>query len=816
MSTATWAPTSVGVREHKFVVPKGTWSEVEATVQLNLAVGAVLLVFFEVRRSWRRVYGPRLREFKHQARVPRDAAVFKGGLRRWPLAWALLAERVSNDEVRRCVGMDHFMVLIFVRMWKDLFFKGTCMGVVVLAVYARGGNKLRGFYSLTMRNIENGSDRLWVGVLFLWAWTVLVLRQLEFESKRYLRWRRISVAESADLQSRCSVIVERVRPSLRSDRALKTYLTDLGLPVFSAVVYLNIEDVERKLRDRDRAADQLRREKSGGDELNRANAEFLKARDAARRAEAELSPEEEVVHARKVSRKQWWACVETRLERFEQNYLGKLPVEDDDDEEEVEVLHRKQHADYARSSTAVVTFESLGTAADARQLLLTSQPMGMECVAGAPSPTRGFIWKNVGRSIASVEDRIVIADVILWIAAALATPVVTFIQLISNLDELAKYMPFLAPFFQGNYATLQPLVTGYLPVIGLLLLLALVPIFIERLAIDYVGLKARALVDAYVTPRHVYFQLLAIFVTTLSGSITSVLQAFLDHPSSLLTLLGTSVPQIAPYFLQTLAVKALFSLPLELAQVAPFVLSKLSTKRFECPAFKPSTTAPDFLMVVFVGALYAPIAPLILIAAFVYFFVADAVWTRQFLFVYVAAAEGGGQYIWPRLVFFSFLSLLVAQCTTLSYVSLLGGARQAPFLLPLPFLSAFSYQRIVRFLLKPAAFLDRETATKRQLYDSTASESFKADYYRQPVLNAESLTADDVLRESRQDDEEDADDFQLPLVVSRLRARLPQLTSSSSSSSSRKSRNVAAALSAFSSASVSPASHDAAEGTPLL
>ena len=92
------------------------------------------------------------------------------------------------------------------------------------------------------------------------------------------------------------------------------------------------------------------------------------------------------------------------------------------------------------------------------------------------------------------------------------------IQGLSNLERIADVVPFLRPFAEDDeYAAIRDVVTGYIPVLLVLGLLAVVPYVLESLALNYVRLKSHSLVQRYVLDRHFYFQLLAIFVTVLSG-----------------------------------------------------------------------------------------------------------------------------------------------------------------------------------------------------------------------------------------------------------------------------------------------------------
>jgi len=330
--------------------------------------------------------------------------------------------------------------------------------------------------------------------------------------------------------------------------------------------------------------------------------------------------------------------------------------------------------DMQMSSTGVVTFVSPAHAAAAAQLQLTSHRHGLQA---APAPdAEDIIFKNVGCAASAIRHREWVFDgVLLWVAA-LWLPLVTLLQALSNLDEMAKVFPFLRRYCR-RHAYERALVSGYLPVLLLLCLMALVPVVLGWAAVKYVGAKSRARVQQkYVLKRNFYFTLLSIFVTVIGGSLTRTLHAFVDDPRTLFNLLGKALPGISAYFMQLLVVKTLFSLPWELAQ--PLALGRESAlrrwrdaqgrlvcgerrrapearlaptelwRRAQAPEFKYGSVVPQLLLAMLLGMLYSAIAPLITVTTALFFVAAEAVYTRNFLHFY-KRSDQGGILLWPVL-----------------------------------------------------------------------------------------------------------------------------------------------------------------------
>lgn len=169
-------------------------------------------------------------------------------------------------------------------------------------------------------------------------------------------------------------------------------------------------------------------------------------------------------------------------------------------------------------------------------------------------------------------------------------------------------------------------------------------------------------------------------------------------------------------------------------------------------------------MVVLVALLYAAIAPLILVPAALYFWLAEHVYRRNFLLVYVRRYESGGATVFPGLAYFCCLGLGVAQFTLFSYLALgeddrdrdqkaaeRRAWRQAPWVLVLPLATYVVHRRIVDNYVLPSTHLHRDAATERDLFRDRSPE-LDVNYYRQPALVADDDVEDKGRAHSFSDD----------------------------------------------------------------
>ena len=104
-------------------------------------------------------------------------------------------------------------------------------------------------------------------------------------------------------------------------------------------------------------------------------------------------------------------------------------------------------------------------------------------------------------------------------------------------------------------------VNGYLPVAALLALTMILPVIFEVLAKNYERRKRLSDVQNSMLGRYFYFQVLNLYVSVTAGSVWKSIADIIDHPTSLLSILGKSMPFMVGYFVSVLVTKVLIGLP---------------------------------------------------------------------------------------------------------------------------------------------------------------------------------------------------------------------------------------------------------------
>jgi hypothetical protein len=226
------------------------------------------------------------------------------------------------------------------------------------------------------------------------------------------------------------------------------------------------------------------------------------------------------------------------------------------------------------SSTGFVSFLDLTSVACAASTPLTSKPQVLD-VGVAPEP-RDIIWQNAHISLKSQDRRENITNILLVIGGFLWIFPLTAIQAFSKADYIAQ-IPGMEWILTANGGKVSQFVNGYLPVIALLCLIMILPVIFEVVARNFERRKTTSDVQNSMLGRYFYYQILNLYISVTAGSLWKSLAEILDHPSSILQLLGESLPFMVGYFVALLVTKILAGLPMVFLRIG--ALSKILIRR---------------------------------------------------------------------------------------------------------------------------------------------------------------------------------------------------------------------------------------------
>lgn len=161
----------------------------------------------------------------------------------------------EDQELLRCIGLDAFMALRFLKFSVDVFFWPLLLAIVsLLPLYLTAKKGVKGLYTTTNIALLDDTAKYWLIVFFVYIHFLYILRRLWIEWELFLPL-RYDFLDRGDFeegkykeQYRRTCLVEYVPASHRHDKALYS-LFDALFPgnVKRAEVLLNTEYL-RKLR----------------------------------------------------------------------------------------------------------------------------------------------------------------------------------------------------------------------------------------------------------------------------------------------------------------------------------------------------------------------------------------------------------------------------------------------------------------------------------------------------------------------------------------------------------------------------------------
>ncbi|RHY43249.1 hypothetical protein DYB38_011944 [Aphanomyces astaci] len=219
-------------------------------------------------------------------------------------------------------------------------------------------------------------------------------------------------------------------------------------------------------------------------------------------------------------------------------------------------------------------------------------------------------------------------------------------------------------------------------------------------------------------------------------------------------MLGRSIPGQSTLFVSFILVQTGLGLVLQLLRVVPIVSGgvywlfspNLTRREQSAPwwGLTPATVSTRFdftttlaqLFLVFVLVLtFAPLAPVVSVAGGIFFVVADTVYRRQLLCVYVPTTHSTGLH-WPQLYSFLITGMLISQGTLVGVLTLKQAPSPAAMALVLMGLSALFHSWIRKSYPSVSEFLPVEVcvALDAQRRRSPSAPLLDRSIYKQPAM----------------------------------------------------------------------------------
>ncbi|GMY37715.1 CSC1-like protein ERD4 [Fagus crenata] len=399
-----------------------------------------------------------------------------------------------------------------------------------------------------------------------------------------------------------------------------------------------------------------------------------------------------------------------------------------------------------QQNSALVFFTSRVAAAAAAQSL-HARIVDKWMVTYAPEP-RQLIWSNLKINFFQRQLRQYVVYVLVALTILFYMIPIGFISALTTLDNLKKFLPFLESIV--NIAAIKTVMEAYLPQLALIIFLALLPKILMYLS-KAEGIPSESHVVRAASGKYFYFIVLNVFIgVTIGGTLFSTFKTIQKKPNSIVSILASSLPLNATFFLTFVALKFFVGYGLQLSRLVPLIIYHLKRK-YICKteaelkeAWFPGdlgygTRVPGDMLIVTIVFCYSVIAPIIIPFGVVYFGLGWLILRNQALKVHVPAYESYGR-MWPHMHTRILASLILYQVTMLGYF----GTKKffyAAFLIPLILLSlTFGYvcsQKFYRFFRDPAL----EVACRELKEAPNMEQIFRA--YIPPNLSSEKIDDED-------------------------------------------------------------------------
>ncbi|OJT11675.1 Calcium permeable stress-gated cation channel 1 [Trametes pubescens] len=666
---------------------EGPWFATQIT--LSISIGLVsFLVFSYCRTRWPLLFAPRtkLKGFSpHEAHAHQAQAFF---------GWIIPTIRISEFTVLQIVGLDAAVLLGFLKMSFWLFSSCSVFAIAILMPInlknnidigdgrEDAGGEWSAFFSFLDPppiSTPTSGDNWWdllsdansylsVHLLFTYIFTILALRAIYKNFKRFVRSRQLFSLELVHSVPARTVMVSHLPPHLQTEPALAEYFEQMDLRVESVNVSREVGSLRRLLDLRTDAL--LKLESAWVDYLG--NPSQIAPTTTANHplvdtdtASIESQPEQLVLPNRKrpTIRPGWFTRKVDALEYYEQKFR----------EADELVKKRRRSGRFKASHVAFVTFEKMSSAQVAAQAVHAPHPM--QCLTHLAPEPRDIVWSNISHPPAGalVREWFTMGAMIVlqffWFI-----PITALAGLLSY-SEIKKTMPWLAQMIERN-EHLAAIVQNSLPSVGVITLNATLPFLLEALTLIQ-GLPARSWIEFSIMKKYFLFLLVnVIFIFLVASTYWQLVRDLTNSPAKGIEKLADALAagKARHFFVSYVILQGIGLMPLQLLNLGiliPRMFYRLFITRTPRdfaelnapPMINYGIVYPQAILIFVITLLYSVIQPLILVFGAVYFGVAYVVYKYKLLFVFYKPYESQGQawpitfvrLIWGVLIFIVFM-----------------------------------------------------------------------------------------------------------------------------------------------------------------
>eukprot|EP01133_Synstelium_polycarpum_P002930 gene2930-3370_t len=316
----------------------------------------------------------------------------------------------------------------------------------------------------------------------------------------------------------------------------------------------------------------------------------------------------------------------------------------------------------------------------------------------APDP-HDVYWPNTSIGIKSFWTRTFFVCIFVFALVFFWSIPVTFLSGFSNLGTLAKISAFSWLVDVINKSSiLSGFLQGFLPNLVLIIFMALlIPIITWTSRLQ--GHWAHSNIDESVFRKYFFFQVFNVFlVTAIAGSIFQSLEAIVDHPASIITLLANALPGQAFQMMNIIMIAAIGSF-LKILRIIPLLVKIIKLRWFaktpreiegvrKSGSFSYAVSYAMNLLYLQICLAYSTMTPFLLIFGSIYFGASYLVCKYNIIWVNVPEYQAGGR-LYPSAFRRTIAGLVIFQLLMIGvfniYKFFLGTLVVIPLLLTLLF-----------------------------------------------------------------------------------------------------------------------------------
>lgn len=612
-----------------------------------------------------------------------------------PLSWVLPTLRYTEAATIHTHGLDVAMYIRFLATQTKIFFVLTIFTAIVLyPTYITASNKdlpedepnrAVGIEIASLANVPDKSNRLWVTLFSEIVIVATVLIFLYRDIVRYTALRRVYRSDALRNPSNYAVIVQDIPEQSRT--LPKIYrLFDSLLPGQVAAVH-QVRDAETLFKLKRNYYIAITRRERAEWEFATSDQSLQSSRDLT----SEPVPDQIDIESNVVETEVKVTVKTDPLTYWRQEQAARRNV----------VLEKEDFLDENAPLTgaAIIVFTSKRAATVAATAPIWSN-IGEWKVSRAAEP-RGVNWNRLDISRWTTTIRAYVSFAALTALALFWTIPAGLIQACTSLKEVSKELEFLQGFVKGNPGFVRFL-EGVLPPLLLFVALLLIPLIV-RFVVSFERIHSRPIMEGKIRNYLFLFYIMSNFIyVVIIGSITKKLKAIIDNPTTIISLLSTSVPGQASFLMKYVLVNAFLGSTVGMLNVGrllfrPFVMYNTRTEREKrngdglFAQYPFSKLYALCAMISLISLVYSTIAPLICLVALVYYCIAYLCTKQLLLYSHRPLFEGGGYLFrdaWTQLL----IGLYVHQ------VSMIGifGLKRA---LPQAILAGLSFIATIWFTL---------------------------------------------------------------------------------------------------------------------